>query len=265
MSILQEIVAHKQKEVADSKELYTSKRLEQSLYFETPVVSMRQYLKRPETVGIIAEIKRKSPSAGIINDEVDIERLSISYMQAGASALSVLTDKKYFGGCNHDLEIARKFNYCPILRKDFIIDEYQIVEAKSIGADCILLIANCLNLQQVKAFAEFSHTLGLEVLLEVHSKDEIDTHLNIDIDLIGVNNRNLNAFTTDINNSLSLAPHLPDNIIRISESGIKSGKDIQALKHAGYKGFLIGGHFMSSSEPAKACSNLIADFQKLAV
>src|SRR5258706_9468267 len=170
MNILDQILAHKRKEVDERKGLYPVKLLEQSIYFATPAVSLKKYLLRDDKVGIIAEIKRKSPSKGIINEHVSIERTSIGYMQAGASALSILTDTEFFGGKNEDLTLARKFNYCPILRKDFTIDEYQIIEAKSIGADIILLLANVLSPEQIKAFSMLGHSLGLEILLEVRDK-----------------------------------------------------------------------------------------------
>src|ERR1041385_4589017 len=165
MDILEKIIAHKRKEVAERKSLYPVKLLEKSIYFSSPCVSLRKYLLRSDKVGVIAEFKRRSPSKGVINRYAPVERTSIGYMQAGASALSVLTDSEFFGGKSEDLSTARKFNYCPILRKDFTIDEYQIVEAKSIGADAILLLANVLDAKKVKAFAKFAKSLGLEVLL----------------------------------------------------------------------------------------------------
>ena len=168
MNILDQILAHKETEVAERKSLYPVKLLEKSIFFPTQPVSLKKYLLREDKSGIIAEIKRKSPSKGVINPHVSIERTSIGYMQAGASALSVLTDQKFFGGSNDDLMIARKFNYCPILRKDFVIDEYQIVEAKSIGADAILLIAAALAPEKLASLCAFAHTLKLEVLMEVH-------------------------------------------------------------------------------------------------
>src|SRR5688572_9735975 len=170
MNILDQIIEHKRKEVAERKELYPLKFLEQSIFFGSQPVSLKKYVQREDKSGIIAEIKRKSPSKGVINPHVSVERTSIGYMQAGASALSVLTDKNFFGGSNDDLTTARKFNFCPILRKDFTIDSYQIVEAKSIGADAILLIAAALDEAQLKSLTAFAHAIGLEVLLEVHNE-----------------------------------------------------------------------------------------------
>src|SRR6187549_2619245 len=165
MNILDQIIEHKRKEVEERKSLYPAKLLEKSIYFGTQPVSMKKYIQRKDLTGIIAEFKRKSPSKGIINAHASVERTSIGYMQAGASALSVLTDKNFFGGSNEDLTIARKFNFCPIIRKDFTIDEYQIVEAKSIGADAILLIAAVLEPEDSKKLTAVAHALGLEVLL----------------------------------------------------------------------------------------------------
>src|ERR1044071_3705561 len=178
MNILEEIIEHKRKEVEERKSLYPVKLLEKSIYFPSPSVSLRKYIQRPDKSGVIAEIKRKSPSKGVLNKNVSIERTSIGYMQAGASALSILTDKQFFGGNNEDLTTARKFNFCPIIRKDFTIDEYQIIEAKSIGADAILLIAAVLDPKLSQALTSFAHSLGMEVLLEVHDEQELKANLD---------------------------------------------------------------------------------------
>jgi indole-3-glycerol phosphate synthase len=257
MTILEEIMAHKRKEVAEAEELRPIKLLEKSIFFETPVVSMSEYLKREDKVGIIAEIKRASPSLGMIHEYVDVEQLSISYMQAGASALSVLTDSTYFGGSLKDVEIARKFNYCPILRKDFMLSEYQLIEAKSHGADCILLIAAALDPMTAKNLAKTAKQLGLEVLLEVHSQKEIDAYASEHVDIIGVNNRNLHDFSTDIQTSIDLVECIPNEFVKISESGISNPEAILKLKDVGFDGFLIGGYFMEHAQPEEACANLI--------
>jgi len=259
MTILEEIIAHKHKEVAEAKELRPIKLLEKSIFFKTSSVSMVEYLSREDKVGIIAEIKRASPSKGMINEYIDVEQLSIGYMQAGASALSVLSDEKDFSGSGKDVEIARKFNYCPILRKDFMISEYQIIEAKSMGADCILLIASALEAIQCKKLAQFAQSIGLEVLLEVHNKKEIESHASEYVNILGVNNRNLHNFTTNIETSLALAEHIPNDFLKISESGISSAASIHKLKAAGFNGFLIGGFFMSQSHPEEACAQLIKE------
>jgi len=257
MSILGKIVAHKMREVAENEEVKPIKLLERSIYFDSPVVSLKDYLLRKDKAGIIAEIKRSSPSEGSIKEYLDIEQLSIAYMKAGATALSVLTDQQYFGGSNQDLSEARKFNYCPILRKDFIIDEYQVFEAKSIGADCILLIARCLSPARCKELARVAKKLRMEVLLEVHNKEEITSHLHDNIDLVGVNNRNLVDFNTRVETSMRLAKYIPQGFVKVSESGISNAAQIDHLRAEGYKGFLIGSFFMRQVRPAQACRDLI--------
>ncbi len=260
MNILETIIQHKKKEVEELKGLISTKRLEQSIFFRSTPVSLKKYVTRKDKIGVIAEIKRQSPSAGIINETIDVEKLSISYMQAGASALSVLTDKRFFGGSSEDLRIARKFNYCPILRKDFILDEYQVIEARSMGADCILLIAACLTTETCKRLASAAKSLHLEVLLEVRNKEEIDSHTNAYVDIIGVNNRNLKNFKTDITRSEELIEFLPSELIKISESGITEADQIRKLKKLGYDGFLIGGYFMRHEDPGNICKNLIGNY-----
>ncbi|MCA6073580.1 indole-3-glycerol phosphate synthase TrpC [Fulvivirga sedimenti] len=263
MSVLEEILAKKKAEVQERKALYSQKLLEQSIFFENRIVSLKKYLLREDKSGIIAEIKRKSPSKGVINQNVSIERISIGYMQAGASALSVLTDQTFFGGSNEDLKVARKFNFCPILRKDFIIDEYQIVEAKAIGADAILLIAAALTEREMKDLAAFAKSLGLETLMEVHNEEELEKGLNENIDLVGVNNRDLSTFEVSLNTSFELASKIPGSFIKVSESGISSPSQIVELKEAGFDGFLIGQNFMEQSRPERACAEFIEELSRL--
>ncbi len=263
MSILNKILDHKRAEIASRKELYPVKLLEKSIYFESEVVSLEEYLKREDRLGIIAEIKRRSPSEGDINPYIDVEKLSIGYMQAGASALSVLTDSEFFGGTLQDLKTARKFNYCPILRKDFTVDEYQIIEAKSAGADAILLIASALTPKETKHLAGSANSIGLEVLLEVHDSEELATHLNEYVQVVGVNNRNLSTFHVTIDTSLELAMQIPPNMTKISESGISNAQAVSTLVEAGYDGFLIGTHFMIHAEPQMACATLIRESRHL--
>ena len=263
MNILEKIVAEKRKEVEERKSLTPVKRLEGSIYFESPTVSLREYVKREDKIGLIAEIKRKSPSKGVINANVSVERTSIGYMQAGASGLSVLTDGPFFGGKTDDLITARNFNYCPILRKDFMIDEYQLIEAKSMGADVILLIAAVLSPEEIKALSEVAQTLGLEVLLEVHSQEELQRSMMPSIDLLGVNNRDLTTFVTDTHTSKELAEQIPDDFVKVSESGISDPNVVVDLMHYGYKGFLIGEHFMQFGRPEKACRDFVKQVKKL--
>lgn len=263
MSILEKIVAQKKKEVAERISLYPIKLLEQSIYFSSEPVSMKKYLLREDKSGIIAEIKRKSPSKGIINSTVSIERTSIGYMQAGASALSILTDAEFFGGKNEDLTAARKYNFCPILRKDFILEEYQIVEAKSIGADTILLIAACLEPQRLKQLAEFAKSLHLEVLLEVHNQEELQKSINPAVDMVGVNNRNLATFETSVQVSKDLASKIPADFVKVSESGLNDPHTVAELKTYGYQGFLIGEYFMQHANPEDAAGRFIRELKKL--
>lgn len=263
MNILDKIIAHKATEVAANKEIYPTKLLEKSIHFETPCVSMKEYIQREDKSGIIAEIKRRSPSKGDINPYVNVERTSIGYMQAGASALSVLTDSEFFAGKNEDLTIARKFNFCPILRKDFIVDKYQIIEARSIGADVILLIAAALEPNLLKELAAFAKSLGMEVLMEVHNREELDTCLNEHLDIVGVNNRNLKDFTVSLETSMDLSRYIPSDFVKISESGISSPAAIVKLKHYGFEGFLIGENFMQHSRPERACARFIEQVRAL--
>jgi indole-3-glycerol phosphate synthase len=255
-NILQKIKQHKIEEVAFQKSINPIAKLKQSKYFDSPTLSLKEYINRPDKSGVIAEFKRKSPSKPNINLYADPEYVTIGYMQSGASALSILTDQHFFGGSNKDLEIARDFNYCPILRKDFTIDQYQIYEAKSIGADAILLIAELLSKDEITAFTSLAQELNLEVLLEIHDEEHL-SKINDNLDLIGINNRNLKTFETDFNKSIELINHLPHDITKISESGIQSSDDIQILREKGFNGFLIGELFMREPKPELACRTLI--------
>jgi len=257
MNILDRIKQHKTKEVQERKELYPVKLLEKSIFFDTACVSLKEYLKAIGRSGVIAEFKRKSPSKGDINKYADVEKISIGYMQAGASALSILTDEDFFGAKPGDLQAARKLNYCPILRKEFIIDEYQIIESKSMGADAILLIARMLNPKQVEILADFAKKLGLEVFLETHSKEEIMESTFKNIDLVGINNRNLETFEVNIENSVRLAELLPEETVKVAESGIESPETVKILRDNGFQGFLIGEYFMRHSNPPDKCKELV--------
>jgi indole-3-glycerol phosphate synthase len=210
------------------------------------------------STGIIAEHKRKSPSKGIINNQLSVEDITQSYAQAGAACLSILTDFEFFGGTKEDLLKARTANPAiPILRKDFMIDEYQIYEAKAWGADVILLIAACLSPNQIKDLSKKAHELGLEVLLEIHDQEELDRSPLEHVDVIGVNNRNLKNFAeNNINASLALADKIPANLVKISESCISKPETIKQLQAVGYKGFLIGETFMKTDNPAGALQQL---------
>jgi indole-3-glycerol phosphate synthase len=263
MDILEKIIKHKVLEVAERKSLFPTKLLEKSIYFDGAPVSLIKYLLREDKTGVIAEFKRKSPSKGLINKHAEVEKTTIGYMQAGASALSILTDSEFFGGKNEDLAVARKFNFCPILRKDFIVDEYQIIEAKSIGADAILLIASALEPKKLLALAQFAKTLGLEVLMEVHNKEELESNLNPHLDVVGVNNRNLKTFETSIETSKALAGLIPEEFIKISESGISDPDTIIELRNYGFKGFLLGESFMKHARPDLAATTFMEQLNRL--
>jgi indole-3-glycerol phosphate synthase len=256
MNKLQEIVIEKRKQVEEDKHLFPLEFLEQSVHFNRQCASLKEYILRADKSGIIAEIKKKSPALGAINPEIRVETLAKGYEQAGVSAISVLTDTKFFGGCNADLISARENTTCPILRKDFVIDEYQIVEAKSIGADIILLIAAILTKEEIEHFTELAHKLGMEVILEVHAEQELEK-IYKNVDVIGVNNRNLETMQIDITTSKSMVKLIPDGFIKISESGIENPEIVLELKQFGYDGFLIGSYFMKHAEPGKACAEFV--------
>ncbi len=263
MNILDEIIQYKFKEVEARKALYPVKLLEQSKEFQSPGVSLKEYIQHPEKTGIIAEVKRKSPSKGIINSNVSVQQISVGYVQAGVSALSVLTDSNFFGGSNEDLITARKFNTCPILRKDFVVDEYQLIEAKSIGADAILLIAAALEPARLRALAKTARSLQLEVLMEVHNEIELLENLTAEVDLIGVNNRDLKTFKMDLTISRQLSCKIPAGFVKVSESGIENPETIMDLKKYGYQGFLMGQNFMQRSQPEKACQEFVNELKRL--
>ena len=259
-TILDTIVAHKRREVAARRELVPTKLLETSLYFRSKPLSLRHYLLRENGSGIIAEFKRKSPSKGWINQYAPVERTTLGYMQAGAMALSILTDAEFFGGKNEDLTTARRFNFCPIVRKDFVVDEYQIIEAKSNGADAVLLISAVLTPEEIGSLGRLAKSLGLEVLLEVHDGDELARSAVADaVDLIGVNNRNLHDFSLSLDTSMVLAEAIPSEFVKVSESGISTAAAIMQLREAGYRGFLLGEAFMRNARPERACAALVQE------
>jgi len=251
MSILETIVSYKKKEIASCRELIPERTLREMPAFNRQTYSLCQSLLHPDRTGIIAEFKRKSPSKGIINDTATVEDVTKSYARYGASGLSVLTDFNFFGGSNDDLQKARGVNQIPILRKEFIIDSYQVYEAKAIGADAILLIASVLSKKEAENLARTAHELGLEVLMEFHDTGELN-RLNEFVDIAGVNNRNLKSFEVSLDHSVTLAGHIPEKYIKISESGISSPEDILFLRKHDFQGFLIGENFMKSEDPGLA-------------
>ncbi len=259
MNILDKIVARKKEEVISAKAKTSIKELEKKDAFGRRILVFKDFLIDPTKTGIIAEFKRKSPSKGIINDKLTVEQVTIGYVNAGASALSVLTDHDFFMGHENDLIAARSVNEIPILRKDFMVDEYQIIEAKAIGADIILLIAACLSPNQILNFAKLAKSLGLSTLLEVHNKQELDQSLNHHIDVVGVNNRNLKDFSVSVETSISLAEVIPADFLKISESAISDPGTIKLLKSVGFNGFLIGENFMKTENPGMAMENFVKE------
>ncbi len=258
MNILDKIIAHKRKELASFSGLISVKDLEKRKTFNREIISLSEFLIDKNKTGIIAEFKRKSPSRGIINSEVSVVEVTSGYFREGASGVSVLTDNHFFGGSSADLLLARGNSIFPILRKDFIIDEYQIVESKALGADAILLIAAALTRQEILNLARSARSLGLEVLLELHDQAELNK-INRYINIVGVNNRNLKTFEVDTDISVKIADKIPAGFLKISESGITSLQTIRSLKDAGYDGFLMGEKFMATPDPVKAFSEFVKD------
>jgi len=256
MNILGEIVKNKKNELITQKLNCTIEELEQSEYFKIKCKSLKNSIISSKS-GIICEFKRRSPSKDIINNHSKLEDIVIGYEKAGASGISILTNDKYFDGSTNDIKKVSKIISTPILRKEFIVDEYQIIESKSIGADAILLIASILSQKEIHDFSSVAKKIGLEVLLEVHSKEELETSINDNIDIIGVNNRDLNNFNVDIKNSLNIIDQIPSGFVKISESGINSPDSIVELKKAGFDGFLIGEYFMKSDSPTELANEFI--------
>ena len=256
MNILDLIITDKKIEVNQRKRLFPSAYWESSPLFERKTKSLAKSLKASNS-GIIAEHKRRSPSKQNINSSLSVEKVAKGYESAGVCGMSILTDGKYFGGSLDDLTIARAVSDFPLLRKEFIIDEYQIIEAKAFGADAILLIAAILSPQEILSFSKTAKSLGLDVLLEVHNLNELEKSIMPSIDLIGVNNRNLKTFKVSLETSRSLAEKIPAEFVKVSESGISKVASIKKLKAIGYEGFLVGENFMKTDNPGLAAKDFI--------
>ena len=261
MNILDKIVADKRKEVDLKKSLITVAQLEHSVMMERTSISLAAELKN-STTGIIAEHKRRSPSKSVINQSLNVQNVAKGYAEAGVCGISVLTDGKYFGGSLDDLVLARASVNIPLLRKEFIIDEYQIVEAKAYGADVILLIAAILSREEIKTLSETAKSLGLDVLLEVHNEEELNKSIMPSLDMLGVNNRNLKTFEVSLDTSKTLSEQIPDDFVKVSESGISSIEAIKELRHYGYQGFLIGENFMKTDNPGESAKKFIEELKK---
>ncbi|MFD2552904.1 indole-3-glycerol phosphate synthase TrpC [Sphingobacterium tabacisoli] len=259
MTILDKIVERKRIEVADAKAKTTLQQLEQYPLFGRTCYSLKDSIENPKRTGIIAEYKRASPSKGIINGISTVQEVVQGYQDAGASAISVLTDSDFFQGDLADLTAARAVLHLPLLRKEFIIDSYQIAEAKAYGADIILLIAACLSPEEIKSLALYAKSLGLNVLLEVHNEEELKRSISDNIDAIGVNNRNLKDFSVSLAHSHDLVDKIPANFIKVSESGISDPSTINDLRKRGFQSFLIGENFMKTENPGEAMKKFVVE------
>ena len=261
MNILDKITADKRKEVDLKKSLISAKQLEESFLFERQTISLTERLKNSAS-GIIAEHKRRSPSKATINQNLNVQDVAKGYENAGVCGMSVLTDGKYFGGSLDDLILARASSNLPLLRKEFIIDQYQIIEAKAYGADVILLIAAILSKDEIKQFSTLAKQLNLDVLLEVHNEEELHKSIMPSIDMLGVNNRNLKTFEVSLETSKLLSEMIPNDFVKVSESGISTVETIKDLKQFGYKGFLIGENFMKTDSPGENAKAFIEELNR---
>lgn len=262
-TILDKIVAKKKVEVATAKANVSLLELEKYPLFDRTCYSLKESVLQADRTGIIAEYKRASPSKGVINGLSSVQEVVKGYQDAGASAVSVLTDPDFFQGSLTDLTAAREVLTIPLLRKEFVIDPYQIAEAKAYGADIILLIAACLTSEEINNFSSYAKSLGLNVLLEVHNEEELNRSIFDTIDAIGVNNRNLKDFSVSLDHSYDLVNKIPDHFIKVSESGISDPATIRALKQVGYQAFLIGENFMKTDNPAEAIKGFVKELQCL--
>ena len=259
-NILDKIIANKRKEIVLQKERISIGSLAKQISDTYSPFSFKQALEASST-GIIAEFKRRSPSRGWIFEDAKIKDILPAYAENGAAAVSVLSDLDFFGGTMADLEEARRLISIPILRKDFMVDEYQLYQAKALQANCILLIAAALTTQETKFLAKKAKELDLDVLLEIHNEKELD-HLNEYIDMVGINNRNLKTFVTSIDISFQLGEKIPSEFLKISESGISDIQTVKDLRAAGFKGFLMGENFMKTNNPGEALKAFIEELSK---
>jgi indole-3-glycerol phosphate synthase len=259
MDILDTIIAFKRHEVKVKKKLCPVSKLEESAFFKCEMPSFYKSLTKPEP-SIIGEFKRKSPSGGVINFTADVEQVARGYEKAGIAAMSILTDKEFFGGEDIDLQIVAGFAKIPLLRKDFIMDEYQVIESKSMGAGAILLIASVLSKKEVIKLSDLALNLGMDILFEIHDEKDLDK-MNPEIKIIGVNNRNLKTFGVSMDNSMDLFLHLPLNCLKVAESGFQTYNDVKQLFTRGYDAFLIGEKFMRSDNPGITAAGFIKDLK----
>lgn len=261
MDILEKIVASKKEEVRIRKQLNPVRKLEKSAFFDRDISSFYNALEKPGP-SVIGEFKRKSPSKGVINSTSGVKQVARGYEEAGVSAMSILTDTEFFGGDNNDLSEVAAFTGLPLLRKDFIIDEYQVIESKSIGASAILLIGSILSKPESERLTNLAFSLGMDVLFEIHDEKDLEI-MNHNIRIVGVNNRDLRTFKIDMENSPDLLKQLPDDCLKVAESGFQTISDVKMMFSRGYDAFLIGERFMRSEDPGKSASEFINGLKAL--
>jgi len=257
MTILEQIVATKRLEVAARMQAIPLEQIKKLSEGLQPGRSLKKALMESST-GIISEFKRKSPSKGFIHPDANVKEIVLSYQEAGCAGVSVLTDTDYFGGTISDFKEARAVLNCPLLRKDFIVDPYQLYESKILGADVILLIAACLTPDEAYDLGELAHELEMEVLLEIHNEKELE-YISRYTDIVGVNNRNLKVFETDVQISFDLASKIPSDRVKISESGLSDPTTVKELRNVGYQGFLMGEAFMKNDQPGAELATFIKE------
>jgi len=260
--ILQRIVATKQREIAERQLKLSYDALQQQAHHVSPPRGFVAALRRRVAqggAGVIAEIKKASPSKGVIREDFNVVEIARSYQAGGASCLSVLTDSEYFQGHEVFLTQARSACSLPVIRKDFIVDPYQVMEARAIGADCILLIVAALDDEQLASLHAAAGAQGMDVLVEVHDGDELERALRLDLEVVGINNRNLRSFETSLDTTIDLLPRVPDGCLVVTESGIHTRADIKLMRDHDVHAFLIGEAFMRAADPGKALAELFAD------
>ena len=260
MDLLDKIIAFKRSELEVKKRCFPVTKFEDSAFFKREMPSFHDALAK-HGPSIIGEFKRKSPSYGIFNINAEIGQIAREYEEAGIAAMSILTDFEFFGGTDHDLRNVAGSVKIPLLKKDFIVDEYQVVESKSIGASAILLIAAVLSKKEVGTLTQLSLNLGMDVLFEIHDEKDLEK-MNPKIRIIGVNNRNLKTFEVSMDNSGELFSRLPENCLKVAESGFRTHKEVTKLFTAGYNAFLIGGKFMRTKNPGKTAARFMKDLKE---
>lgn len=256
-NILDEIVQHKLTEIEQARLKLSEQELAKQIESAPPVRPFAAALEKANPPGLIAEVKRASPSAGLIRSDFNPVEIASSYAEHGAACLSVLTDNKYFQGHLDDLRAVRAAVAIPVMRKEFILDRYQILEARAAGADCVLLIAECLDHCRLRDLYFYTHELGMDALIEIYEPENLDRVLDLEPELLGINNRNLKTFVTDLNHTTELLDRIPDSVLVVSESGIRSHADVCRLRDSGVRGILVGESLMRQSDLAAAIQSLL--------